>query len=389
MKQESLRRAFFRITGLCLAAGLLLAALSFFLCVRLQARAPGSPAVQLALGENGALLAAPQAASGEAEGQAALWAVLQVVLPVFWVVAALLAADFLFYHHRLKRPLAALQEGAARIRRQDLDFSIQPQTADELGQLCAAFEAMRQALQSSNRELWRQMEERKRLNAAFAHDLRNPVTVLKGAAKMLQKDLTQDPLPRRDLQESAALAAEAAARLESYVERMTSAQKLEELSCRPQPCAAAPLYTELTHSLQLLAAPTGKRLEAALSGDAAEGMLDRHFFFECAENLAGNALRYAHSTVRVEVTMAEGETRLCVTDDGPGFPAALLRQGPAPFWRGEAAGKEHFGMGLFLCRLLCEKHGGCLTLENTAAGARATARFSGQTPPPSNFLSDP
>lgn len=54
---------------------------------------------------------------------------------------------------------------------------------DELGKLCASFEKMRQALQESNDEMWRQMEERNRLNAAFSHDLRTPLTVLKGQSE--------------------------------------------------------------------------------------------------------------------------------------------------------------------------------------------------------------
>ena len=43
---------------------------------------------------------------------------------------------------------------------------------------------MRQTLLKSNRELWRQSEEQKRLKAAFPHDLRNPITVLKGSIEM-------------------------------------------------------------------------------------------------------------------------------------------------------------------------------------------------------------
>lgn len=70
----------------------------------------------------------------------------------------------------------------------DLDFALHTASADELGRLCSAFEAMRRALLESNRRLWRQAEDRQRLNAAFAHDLRNPVTVLKGCAGCWSRD---------------------------------------------------------------------------------------------------------------------------------------------------------------------------------------------------------
>ncbi len=46
---------------------------------------------------------------------------------------------------------------------------------------------MRSALEINNREMWRQMEDRKRLNATFSHDLRTPLTVLEGHLGILQK----------------------------------------------------------------------------------------------------------------------------------------------------------------------------------------------------------
>lgn len=58
----------------------------------------------------------------------------------------------------------------------------------------AAFEKMRGQLQRNHQELWRQGEERRRLNAAFSHDLRNPVTVLKGSIRVMEKVLQGDRL---------------------------------------------------------------------------------------------------------------------------------------------------------------------------------------------------
>ena len=51
---------------------------------------------------------------------------------------------------------------------------------------------MRAELLRSDQELWEQAEERKRLNAAFSHDLRNPVTVLKGTVKLLKEGKQDD-----------------------------------------------------------------------------------------------------------------------------------------------------------------------------------------------------
>ena len=92
----------------------------------------------------------------------------------------ILAAAFLFYRNKLKRPLAELREASEKIAKSDLDFSIAYDSKDELGELVASFEIMRTTLANNFSEMWRQVEERKALNAAFAHDLRTPLTVLKG-----------------------------------------------------------------------------------------------------------------------------------------------------------------------------------------------------------------
>lgn len=86
----------------------------------------------------------------------------------------------------MKEPLIKLRVASENIANNDLDFRVDYHSKDELGQLCVSFEIMRSTLESNFSEMWRQMEERKQLNAAFAHDLRTPLTVLKGYDEMLQ-----------------------------------------------------------------------------------------------------------------------------------------------------------------------------------------------------------
>ena len=59
---------------------------------------------------------------------------------------------------------------------------------------------------------------------------------------------------------------------------------------------------------------------------------------------------------------------LSVTDDGCGFPEKLLQNGIQPFQKGNED-MGHFGMGLYTCELLCQKHDGNITLKNNPTGA--------------------
>ena len=90
----------------------------------------------------------------------------------------------------------------------------------------------------------------------------------------------------------------------------------------------------------------------------------------------GNAARFAVAHVDARMDVRDGFLVLTVEDDGPGFSPAALEQGCAPFFS-ESPSKDHFGLGLNIAALLCDKHGGSLTLGNRAeGGARTTARFA-------------
>lgn len=232
-----------------------------------------------------------------------------IILPV----SGLGVAAVLFYRIKLKKPIKLLQAGTEHIRANDLDFSIPAVSADELGQICAAFETMRLELLKTNQALWRQAEERKRLNAAFAHDLRNPVTVLKGSLKLLRNGTADEQAI--DRLESYTL------RIEQYVEAMSSIQRIEQMPVRVSEVAARTLRTELEETARLFA----PALDIALSvPDMGTLQIDHGIFLNVAENLIGNAARFARTKVEITLAIEKDILFLSVVDDGPGFPAELI-----------------------------------------------------------------
>ncbi len=74
-----------------------------------------------------------------------------------------------------------------QIAADNLDFSVQYDAEDELGTLCKSFERMKNELLNNYKRIWRMTEERRKLNAAFAHDLRIPLTVLQGYTDFLEE----------------------------------------------------------------------------------------------------------------------------------------------------------------------------------------------------------
>ena len=359
----SLKKSLFTLTFVNLLLAVILSAVVFWSCTKLSAALDPSD-VQIVVGADAITKTEfPEPTAGTAVAGNVL-AVLQFCLPILFFIVALILTASLFYRWKLKEPLAILMDGANRMMENDLDFTIPSVSGDELGQLCVAFETMRQSLLNSNRELWRQTEERKRLNAAFSHDLRNPITVLKGSAKMAKQcaDSGNTPQLMDNLERMEAYTG----RIERYVETMSKVQRLEQVQPEKVTFDTAALSADLEKALGFSAADHGKQLY--FHGLSAGGTvtLDKGMLFQVAENLTTNALRFAKENVSVELSIEGENLKLEIADDGDGFPAELLKSGIQPFRKGTEEA-EHLGMGLYICNLLCRKHGGTGRERKTGA----------------------
>ncbi len=377
MRNMGLRRFYILVSALSLLTALLCTAVTFWVCIRLREQiAPAGLEIEYDLYGNPVSSEFASPPSAEQWRMANLIQSLQYVLPVIYFTAAVIVSGAVIYRCKLREPIRMLQSGAQRIMEQDLDFTISSDSGDELGQLCAAFEKMRGQLQKNNRELWRQAEERRRLNAAFSHDLRNPVTVLKGSVRLMEKSLAPDNLPPENIRKNLAQMSRYTERIADYIEVMSSAQRLEDTPCIPKAISFGKIRAGFQEGAGLLLQDCRVRLVFAFHGsDSAPLWLDEAIFSAVSENLLTNAGRYAEKEICTALSLRRDRLILKVEDDGEGFSEELLRKGMQPFVRGDKSDPGHFGMGLYICRLLCEKHGGSLHLTNGASGAVVTAEL--------------
>lgn len=286
-----------------------------------------------------------------------------------------------FYRVHIAAPLAELAGAADRIAEQDLDFAIGTVRGRELGRLSETLEHMRASLLEAQRELWRTAESRRRLNAAFAHDLRTPITVLKGTVEMAQMRLRRgDTL---DVDALDALSAQVA-RLERYATSMGGLTKLEDRPVERERLSADVLRGELEHHVAGVVSARGSELDLELASrsESAESirhdmtvLLDLSLVEEVLDNLLSNACAHAVSSVTFDMMVDAGTLTLVVTDDGPGFTPEALHRGCDPFFS-ENKSAEHFGLGLNVSSVLCGLHGGEIALTNAeTGGARVIATF--------------
>lgn len=298
-----------------------------------------------------------------------------VMMPVY-IVCCLFGAAALFYRQKLKRPLEQLNAAAAHIAANDLDFAVSCPSGDEMGRLCASFETMRAALAQNQAQLWRQVEQRRQVNAAFAHDLRTPLTVLKGYSETLQ--LSGDESTKR----TAEIMARQIARLERYVDSMSRLQRLEEESPERRALPAGELTETLRETAEMVCRSAGRRLRFSARTADQTLYVSPEAVAQVFDNLLSNAVRYAERQVSVEVRQARPAGRLVVTvrDDGPGFSPETRRRATEPYYSAGTDRDRHFGLGLYISRVLCENHGGSLEVGGGGPGGCVAASFAAEQP---------
>lgn len=285
--------------------------------------------------------------------------VAMIGLPAIYIIVGIGATATMYYRKKLRIPILQLQNGVEKIQANNLDFHIEYSRDDELGQLCCSMEKMRQELLQNNKALWEALEQRKLLNASVAHDLRTPITVIKGYLDYLEKNISQTRLTEEILIDTLSSMQSAVTRLEQYVECVRDIEKVESIKIKCQPENTKQLLAEIEKNIRYLGKGKGIRITNRIISD--EINIDKSVLFRILENLLQNALRYAKQQVTIEISQKDMVLVLAVKDDGSGFSETDLSKATTVFYNRD---KEHFGIGLSICRTLCEKHGGSLYITN-------------------------
>ena len=246
-----------------------------------------------------------------------------------------------------------------------------PVLAGELGELAQAMDAMRRRLEG--REAW---ERRVR---ALTHELKSPLTGLRGAGELLQ-----EPLPDADRERFARQVVEQSDRLHALVERLLALSRLEAQA------APSTVPTRLDDALRQALRELRSRCEQrqlrvvepqpwpAVTVDA-----DPEALALLLHNLLGNAVDFAPTGSAIELDLQRHglEATVTVRDHGPGVPEGLLAQLGEPFVAStKPDGRKGSGLGLAIARQVATLHRGRLAFDNAQPGFRARFTLPSHSP---------
>jgi len=222
--------------------------------------------------------------------------------------------------------------------------------------------------------------ERSDLVATVAHELRSPLTGVKGFVQALLNrwDKLSDDQKKLMLTTVSA----DSDRLSRLIAELLDVARIDtgRLQLYPRPSDPAVLARRVVDSV---GASTSRPLVLEAAATVPEIVVDPDKYTQVVTNLVENAVRHGEGTVRLVVeplsAAPDSGVRLVVEDEGDGIAPELRRRVFTKFWRGGATGGS--GLGLYLVHGLVEAHGGTVTIGDAeTGGARITVVLPGAPP---------
>ncbi|MCP9491966.1 MAG: ATP-binding protein [Solirubrobacteraceae bacterium MAG38_C4-C5] len=288
-------------------------------------------------------------------------------------LGVLIGASLLAYvlAGRILAPLREVTNTARTISETDLSKRIEVAGQDEISVLARTFNEMLDRLDAA-------FETQRAFVSDAGHELRTPITVVRGHLELLGRRLPEG-------RETIELVTDELDRMNRIVDDLLTLAKAE----RSDFLAVEDLDLDvLTEEVYAKARALGQRrweLEAAAPGRLTG---DRQRLTQALMNLAANAAQSTQPGTRIAIGSAlgdgDGEARLWVADEGPGIDPAEHQRIFERFARGAAGRRrsEGAGLGLSIVRAIAEAHGGRVELRSgVGRGARFTIHLPVGPPP--------
>ena len=315
-----------------------------------------------------------------------------------WILLVLLVFSLLcalVYSRYITRPIVRLSGIAGKMAQLDFQWESGEKRRDEIGRLGRSLDQMARKLsaaltdlEGANRALRGEVERERELDRqrmaffnAASHELKTPVTILKGQLSGMLEGVgvyqDRDKYLLRSLQTTG--------RMENLIGEMLAISRMES--------GAAALRQETVDLSALTAgrlqqdAELFRQREQELVSALTPGVLvtgDPSLLGRAVGNLLSNAALYSPQRARIRVWCGFRDSRpaLTVENTGARIPEEALPHLFEAFYRTENSRNRSTGgsgLGLYLVKMILDRHGAACTLENTAAGVRATVRFPAET----------
>jgi len=294
---------------------------------------------------------------------------------MFWgiastaIVAATCAIVVLTLSRAILTPLSELKKAAENIRDGNLDFEVLHSKLSEINELCIAVDDMRMRLKKGVSDRLAYEKERYRLIANISHDLRTPITSIKGYVEGMRDGVASTPeMQERYLNTIYAKACS----MERLVEQMSDLSELElgRMRFYYDTCSAPEFIKELAEEFRVDLESEGATLEVDVPGADIRVNIDREKIRRVFLNLLNNSVKYRSErplVVRITASTDDKGIHISVKDNGRGISKDEINRVFEGFYRGDPAranSTRGHGLGLSIAKQIVENHRGKIWIKS-------------------------
>ena len=265
-----------------------------------------------------------------------------------------------------------------------MDFEINYSGVREIDECLVALDDMRYALKTSLQKQWETEQEKNRQMSALAHDIKTPLTVVRGNSELLlETELTDEQKNYADYISGSVL------QIQNYVQTLIEVTKSQEgISQAPVNVNVYDVLADIKKQTLGLSEVYQhqinwkEELESENSDSVISVVYDH--VVRAVMNVVRNAAEHTPkgSVINITVTYIDGELAFTVEDSGSGFTPEGLAHGTEQFFMDDSSrtGGSHYGIGLFFAKKVAEEHGGKIVLANSneTSGAKVEISFTSQ-----------
>lgn len=295
-----------------------------------------------------------------------------MLLAMFLIEVVLLIRRF---GHIIGKELETVKLVTEKVRLRDLEFERPDTRIREVDEVMESLAGMKEALESSLKSQWKMEEIRKQQVRALVHDIKTPLTVIRGNTQLMQESESAEE--SREYEEYILRETD---RIEEYINTLQKMLQSEEpVQFQQEKVDVRQAAEAFAVRAKMLAVGNQRNLEVVISTAADYINSDRQLLLRAWENLLSNALEYTPAGGDIFISIkTEGKKLVFVVEDsGPGFTEEDMCRGTEQFYQGDKSrnSRSHYGMGLFMVSSFVKQQGGEMILGNSARTKGALVRL--------------
>ena len=299
---------------------------------------------------------------------------IQLGVCVLLILVLTAAVMTIWIYRGIVNPIAKLKVATQNIKDGNLDFTIEPESDDEIGELCRNFEQMRQRLKESTEEKMSSENENRELISNIAHDLKTPITTIKGYAEGIMDGVADTPERQEKYIRTIYNKAN---ELDRLINELTIYSKIDtnRIPYNFKKLNVADYFNDCVEEIGLELEAAGIGLTYYNYADARTVIIgDPEQLMRVISNIIGNSVKYMnkeHGFINIRIKDVGDFIQVEIEDNGRGIPVRDIPYIFDRFYRSDVSrnsGTGGSGIGLSIVKKIIEDHGGKIwatSKENT------------------------